>query len=336
MPKPLSEDRERKIIEEGGLSQEDYTSTIDELEQARLDMGVFRDIAMMANNKRTTIQQDKAIKIKQRIELERKKAEKTAVMKTYIRWAMIYDNGAACRRFIEFEVDEAANANFLTHGMAQDRHLQIQSLGSHPFQGETINGDVVCYEYAKVSFYGGNANEPRHIEADFYILPAENPPNDPQIEKPIVGRHLLQDAGDLLLIENPKNLTGTTKMSRDTEEFSQWIDSIVPGTENKRSVALQIDLGSMLEFLRYEYSDLKRPTEILEILTVTGSHQFAYANTAEKYVKWQWHDGEWACHLLTLLARVCIEHTNGPWSHGYFDEQFGVANLDRWRAFPTL
>lgn len=63
MSEPLNEDVERKIIEEGGMSKEDYEQTIDELEQAQLQMGVFRNIAMLASKQPPDIRQGKAINI---------------------------------------------------------------------------------------------------------------------------------------------------------------------------------------------------------------------------------------------------------------------------------
>lgn len=135
--------------------------------------------------------------------------------KPYIRWVILYDSVAASRRYMEIEVDEGANANFLTRGMATDRRLQVQSL-EKPFEGQTINGDVVCYEYAKVTLFGGNHEEHCHVEADFYILPANDPPNDPRIDKPIVGRHLLREAERLLLTEDPRDPVWTTKMGKES------------------------------------------------------------------------------------------------------------------------
>lgn len=63
MPDSLSKDAEREMIEEGGMSVEDYEETIDELEQAELNMGVFRNIAMLANKRPIDVKQAKAIKI---------------------------------------------------------------------------------------------------------------------------------------------------------------------------------------------------------------------------------------------------------------------------------
>lgn len=136
--------------------------------------------------------------------------------KTYIRWVAIFDNRAASRRYMEVEIDEGANANFLTHGMAADRGFQVQSLGSRPFQGETINNDLVCSEYTIVTLYGGNKDQHDPIKAKFYILPADDPPNDPRIEKPIVGRHLVHEARHLLLTKDPRNIFRPTKTEKDS------------------------------------------------------------------------------------------------------------------------
>lgn len=131
----------------------------------------------------------------------------------------IYDSNCAARRFVEIEVDEGANANFLTQGMAADRRLQVRSL-EKPFEGQTINGDVVCDEYAEVTLFGGNGDECQHNVATFYILRADAPPNDPRIDKPIVGRRLLQEAGHLLLTEDPRDPVWSTKMGKESVRLS--------------------------------------------------------------------------------------------------------------------
>lgn len=118
---------------------------------------------------------------------------------------------------MEIEVDEGANANFLTKGMAADRRFRVQSL-AEAFKGETINGDVICHEYAQVTLWSQNP-EVKPVEAKFYILPANEPPNDPRIDKPIVGRHLLRDAEHLLLTENPRDPVWSTKMGKESVSF---------------------------------------------------------------------------------------------------------------------
>lgn len=131
-----------------------------------------------------------------RIESEEKKAEeRKAGAEKYIRWMTIYDSRFGARRSMEIEVDEGANANFLTRGMAADRGFEVQSLGSKTFRGETINGDVVCGEFVELTLVG---KEHQTIAAIFYVLPPNDPPNDPRITKPLVGRHLLHESGQLL------------------------------------------------------------------------------------------------------------------------------------------
>lgn len=100
-----------------------------------------------------------------------------------------------------------------------------------------------------------------------------------------------------------------------TPDSSLGMDSIIPGTEHQRSVALEFNLSSMSEFLRDEHSDLKEPAEILQVITVTGSPQLAYADTAEAYLKWQWPKCHWASSFLQYLADACITHsaTDGTW-----------------------
>lgn len=114
---------------------------------------------------------------------------------------------------MEIEVDEGANANFLTRGMAADRGFEVQSLGSEYFRGETINGDVVCGEYVELTLVG---REHQDIAAIFFVLPPNDPPNDPRITKPLVGRHLLQESGHLLLTEDPRDPVWSTKMGKES------------------------------------------------------------------------------------------------------------------------
>lgn len=108
------------------------------------------------------------------------------------------------------------------------------------------------------------------------------------------------------------------KLTSDIQNIvglSHWMNTIVPGTEHQHSIALEFNLGSMSAFLRDEYSDLKEPAEILQILTVTGSPQLAYADTAEAYLKWQWRECSWASSFLQHLASACISHSEsgGKW-----------------------
>lgn len=65
MSEPLSEDVEGKIINEGGMSKEDYKETIDELEQAQIDMSVLRNVYIMTGKGPTDTKQAKAIKIQE-------------------------------------------------------------------------------------------------------------------------------------------------------------------------------------------------------------------------------------------------------------------------------
>lgn len=126
----------------------------------------------------------------------------------------IYDNRAGARRFLEVEVDEGANANFLTRGMASDRGFKVQSLdASKSLRGETVNGDVVCEQFVELTLVGENHER---VTATFYILPPHDPPNDPRITKPLVGRHLLQECGHLLLAEDPRDPIWSTKMGKES------------------------------------------------------------------------------------------------------------------------
>lgn len=115
------------------------------------------------------------------------------------RWVTIYDSVAASRRYMEVEVDECANANFITRDMAATRRLQVRSLGSKPFRGETEDGSVFCYTYATVNLFVGSHDKHRLLEADFYILPENNPLTGRRVDNPIVCRRLLQEAGHLLV-----------------------------------------------------------------------------------------------------------------------------------------
>jgi len=151
------------------------------------------------------------------IESEEKKAEeRKAGTNKYIRWMTVLDDRCAVRRSVEVEVDEGTNANFLTRGMATDRGFQVRSLGSNPFQGETVNADIICEEFVELTLVG---KEHQQIKAIFYVLQPNDPPNDPRITKPLVGRRLLQESGDLLLTEDPKEPIWSTKMGKETVSF---------------------------------------------------------------------------------------------------------------------
>lgn len=63
MPESLSKDAEREIIEEGGMSVEDYRRTIDELEQSRLNMDILRNISRLTTSGPTVVKEVKAVEI---------------------------------------------------------------------------------------------------------------------------------------------------------------------------------------------------------------------------------------------------------------------------------
>lgn len=111
---------------------------------------------------------------------------------------------------MEVEVDEGSVVNLITKGMANDRGFKIQSLGSEPFRGETVNTDLVCEEYVELTLVG---KEGQSIVAEFFVLPANEPPNDPRITKPLVGRRLAQEPG-VLLTDDPRCPIWSTKMGK--------------------------------------------------------------------------------------------------------------------------
>jgi hypothetical protein len=95
--------------------------------------------------------------------------------------------------------------------MAYDHGFMVWSLGSEPFRGETVNGDVVCEQYVELTLLG---KERQSIEARFYVLPANEPPNHPRITRPLVGRPLAQEPGGVLLSEDPRAPIWSTKLSK--------------------------------------------------------------------------------------------------------------------------
>lgn len=112
---------------------------------------------------------------------------------------------------MEVEVDEGSVVNLITKGMANDRGFKIQSLGSEPFRGETVNTDLVCEEYVELTLVG---KEGQSIVAEFFVLPANEPPNDPRITKPLVGRRFAQEPGGVLLTDDPRCPIWSTKMGK--------------------------------------------------------------------------------------------------------------------------
>lgn len=64
MPESLSKDAETVIIEEGGMSVEDYRETIDKFEQSHLDMETFRTLGAMVSGNPTVVKQVKAVEIR--------------------------------------------------------------------------------------------------------------------------------------------------------------------------------------------------------------------------------------------------------------------------------
>lgn len=103
---------------------------------------------------------------------------------------------------IEFEVDEGSKFNFLSRQIAIDRGLEIQSLDSEPLLCETVNEEVVCDEYVKLTLMS-KARQP--LETIFYLLPSDFPSKGLSLTKPIIGRHLarllLQDEDSPRLME---------------------------------------------------------------------------------------------------------------------------------------
>lgn len=142
----------------------------------------------------------------------KKKEEKEAGADKWIRWIYVVDAIHAVHRAVEIEVDPGSNANFVTMGMAQDLRLQVQSL-SPSSRGDSMNGDIVCHEYAEVYWLG---KESQANTITFYILPADDPPNHPRIIKPVVGDPFWQDFKHLLLEEDPRNPAWSTKMGKET------------------------------------------------------------------------------------------------------------------------
>lgn len=97
--------------------------------------------------------------------------------------------------------------------MAADRGFKVQSDASKSFRGETVNGDVVCEQFVELTLVG---KEHEHVTERFYILPPHDPPNDPRISKPLVGRHLLQKCEHLLLADDPRDPIWSTKMGKES------------------------------------------------------------------------------------------------------------------------
>lgn len=112
---------------------------------------------------------------------------------------------------MEVEVDEGSVANLITRGMADDYSFEVRSHESEPFRGETVNGDVVCEQYVELALVGKDGQS---IVAEFHVLPANEPPTHPRITKPLVGRHLAQEPGGVLLSEDPKKPIWSTKLSK--------------------------------------------------------------------------------------------------------------------------
>ncbi|KAG6364452.1 hypothetical protein INS49_006053 [Diaporthe citri] len=191
MAEPLSEDAERRIIEDEGMS-----------------------VDSLWKNRPTRTEDVKVARITETTESEKRKTEerKSGAQK-YIRWMTIYDARHGSQRSIEIEVDEGSVANFLTRGMALDYGCEVQSLKSEPFQGQTINTDFQCWEYVELTLVG---KEHKPVVAKFYVLPSNKPPNDPRITKPLVGRHLKQEAKHLLLTKNPDEPVRPIKMGQES------------------------------------------------------------------------------------------------------------------------
>lgn len=120
---------------------------------------------------------------------------------------------------MEVEVDEGSVVNLITKGIADDRGFKIQSLGSEPFRGETVNGEVVCEEYVELTLVG---KEGQSIAVVFHVIPANEPPNNPRITKPLVGRGLVTEPGGVLLSDDPKCPIWSTKMGKANVSLPNW------------------------------------------------------------------------------------------------------------------
>lgn len=240
MPESLSEDAKRKIFEDEDMPEDRYREIIDELEQMAVDRERIRDLGSFLPSRPSRMEDAKALRIKAvrmssgqsivsnvRLLIPAAVSLATRIRRTQGRGTQRREQEiqsvddqlrhcAGARHFFEVEIDDGANANFLTLGIASDRGFEVQYLdASNFFRGETVNGDVVCEQFVELTLVG---EKHERVAATFYIVPPDDPIN-PWITKPLVGRHLLQECEHLLLAEDPRDPIGKTNMGKRVYVF---------------------------------------------------------------------------------------------------------------------
>lgn len=75
-----------------------------------------------------------------------------------------------------------------------------------------MNSDLVCHEHVDMTLFDEGQQS---STVTFWVVPNHDPPNDPRIIKPVVGRHFVHQFEHLLLKENPQNPVKPTKMGKE-------------------------------------------------------------------------------------------------------------------------
>ncbi|KAK2607900.1 hypothetical protein N8I77_006543 [Diaporthe amygdali] len=145
-----------------------------------------------------------------RFQAEEARQNKREEMSNCARWMWFMEPEAGVARPVEVIMDTGSGENFMTEGMAKDHKLPVQKLSS-PVTFDLAVGEVTCQYRVEVSWMGAG-NE--HGIAEFYLLP----PDDPRIDKPLLGRDSIQEFRDLLLTERPRKAIAYTAMKKKTTQ----------------------------------------------------------------------------------------------------------------------
>ncbi|KAL1850148.1 hypothetical protein Daus18300_013016 [Diaporthe australafricana] len=189
-----------------GFSRE----VLKEVEQKKLYEKNAQEYGARLRGGYVTVAQEKAGKFLDKQEAEEARQNGREETSNCTRWMWFMEPESGTSRAVEIIMDTGSEKNFVTEGMAKDYKLAVQRL-SNPVTFDLAAGEITCRHQVKVSWMGAG-NE--HGVTEFYVLP----PDDPRIDKPLLGRDSIQKFQNLLLTERPRKAIAYTAMKKKTAE----------------------------------------------------------------------------------------------------------------------